>query len=115
MPTSASASPKVTVAPTGTSSPRARRTRANATTMRSGSGMPGRGRLHDLRKTVIAPPLLVLAVLEDGPEGQVDGRLVEHVAAERGEGLCPVDRLGHARRLVQVQVAQHRERRSDLC
>src|SRR5450759_1924484 len=115
-PTAANASPRVMVAPTGTSRPAWRSTRANATTTRSASSlaMVALAGVEEGAKPVAVGPLLVFAVLQDGAERHRDGLLVEGGRVERGDGLGPVDRLGDPRRLVQVEVAQRRDGRRDL-
>ena len=57
-----------------------------------------------------AGALLVFAVLEDGAEGDLDRALVDGGAAERGERVGPVDGLGDARRLVELEVAHGLDR-----
>src|SRR5207247_10837369 len=56
--------------------------------------------------------LLVLAVLEHRAQRDVDGMLVEVDTTEGGESFRPIDGLGHARRLVELERAQalHRGR-----
>ena len=57
---------------------------------------------------------LVLAVLEDRAERRLDGPFVDLRDTERGEGLRPVDGLGDAGRLVELEVAQRLDRSRDL-
>src|ERR1700736_406056 len=105
------------VAPTGTSRPAWRSTRANATTSRSvssGSGTVGSRRVDEGAEAVAADSLLVLAVLEDGAERDGDGVLVEGGGVERGDGLGPVDRLGDAGWFVELEVAERGDRGGDL-
>ena len=100
--------------------PARRSTRANATAIRSG----GRCRAarqapraiagDQIGEPVRADALLVLAVLENRAERRVDRRLVEPRATERRERLRPVDRLGDARRLVEVERAQRFGRGRDI-
>src|SRR5437764_10712276 len=49
---------------------------------------------------------LVGSVLEDHAESRGDGGLIELVGVERDEGAGPVDRLGDARRLLQLERTQ---------
>ena len=63
---------------------------------------------------MLAHPLLVLAVLQHGAERGGDGRLVEVLLAEHGERRGPVDRLGHARRLVEADGPQRLDRGGHL-
>src|SRR6266508_7013207 len=110
MPAAAKASAYAMVPPAVTSRPSARSTRANATAGRAASSGVGASvssgtgpRRHD-RLEVGPDPLLVLAVLEDRPQRQVDRGLVDRAAPERRQRVRPVDRLGHARRLVERHV-----------
>src|SRR5206468_11633476 len=57
-----------------------------------------------------ADHLLILAVLQHRPERQVDRRGVEMLDAEQVERGQPVDRLGDARRLLDVALAHPRDR-----
>ena len=63
---------------------------------------------------VVADEVEVLVVLQDGAERLLDDGRVELLAAEGDERLRPVDRLGHARRLGQVEVAQPGDERRRL-
>src|SRR2546423_2229230 len=110
---------KVTARPTGTSRPAPRRSRAKATAIRSASasGPPGGsgacprkrsgtaadGGADDVGHAVGPHPFLVLAVLEQRPQRDLDGVLVERGAAQGGQRVGPVDGLGHARRLVELE------------
>src|SRR6478736_3657598 len=122
-PTAPSASPNRMVVPTGTSSPAPRRTRANPTANRSMSGRsmsgtalrrlcrcPFRRAADELLDAGGAGALLVFAVLEDGAQGDLDGALVDGGASERGQRVGPVDGLGDARRLVELEVAHGLDR-----
>src|SRR5688500_4489389 len=88
-PVSVSASAKVTARPSGTSSPAPRSTRAKATAIRSAPGPGGvfsrtsqnRGP-DDVGHAVAPHPFLVLPVLEQRPERDLDGVLVELRPAE---------------------------------
>src|SRR2546429_4691262 len=72
------------------------------------------GGTNQLADAVGPDPLLILAVLENGPQRHVDGPLVERRAPERGQSHGPVDRLGHARRLVQLEAPHPLDRGRDL-
>ena len=58
--------------------------------------------------------VLVGGVLEDDAERGVDGLLVEVVDLEGDEGAGPVDGLGDGRRLLQLHLAQPRDRLHEL-
>src|SRR3954447_13757848 len=99
----------MTTLPMGTATSAFRSRRVNATAMRltSMGWSATRHRLADELTQARRPhPLLVLAVLEDGAEGDVNGVLVELGSAEGGQGRGPVDGLGHARRLVELHPPQ---------
>src|SRR2546425_6348263 len=98
----------------GTSSPAPRRTRANATAARSSSGTARRHSSNDFIETVSAETLLVLAILEDSPEGRLDRAFVQHGDTESRQGLGPVDALGYARRLIQLERAHGLDGGGDL-
>src|SRR6476661_1194617 len=116
-PTAPSASANRIVVPTGTSSPAPRSTRANPTARRSplnesststsGTAL-GRGAFRGATDQLLDPcrlrALLVLAVLQDGAEGDLDRALVDVRASQCGERVGPVDGLGHTGRLVQVEL-----------
>src|SRR4051812_41221304 len=108
MPTASRASAKVTTVPTGMVRPLVRRTRANATATRSTAASSAtQDRLaHQVAHSGRPNPLLVLAVLEHRAERGIDSALVELGATEHGQRGGPVDRLGDARRLVQLHVAE---------
>src|ERR1700722_7071740 len=123
------ASAKVVTDPRATSSPAPRSNRAKATAMRStpvtgawsaagrvmpASGTPLDGRPDHLAEPGRPEPLLVLPVLEHRAEGDVDSVLVEVGPSEGGQGRRPVDRLGHARRLVQLHASHELHRPGDL-
>src|SRR4051794_19990631 len=112
MPTSASASVKATVEPTGTSRPAARSDRTNATAARSGSTAD---RVGDQFAEPLAPQsLLVFAVLHDRAQRCRHGVFGELVAAEGGERERPVDGFGHPGRLVETALAHGGGRRRHL-
>src|SRR5262245_55787990 len=110
------------VEPTGTSIPARRSTRVNATAMRSTSARPARAASGTARdrlayqrpEPVLAGAFLVLAALEDRAERRFDCPFVEAGGAERREGLRPVERLGNARRFVEVEPAQGLDRGRDV-
>src|SRR5690242_13386165 len=91
--------------PGPTSSPASRSTRPKVTTWRTiGSARAG---LRDERgERVVAHRLEVLVVFQHRAERLLDDLGVQLVAAERGECLRPVDRLGDAGRLCQIEPAQ---------
>src|SRR5215207_10383791 len=127
-PTAPSASANRMVVPTGTSSPAPRSTRAKPTAKRSSpiegviesvtSGTALRGPFGRAAHQLLDPgrprALLVLAVLEDRAQRDLDRVLVDGGASERGERVRPVDRLGDARRLVELEVAHGFHRGRDL-
>src|SRR5579859_7014719 len=97
---------KVATHPTGTSSPAPRRTRENATAIRStpvswsGTALHrGPNQLADAHRS---QALLVLPVFQNRSQREVDRVLVEFTPAERGERRCPVNGLRDAGRFVQV-------------
>src|SRR5882724_4454166 len=67
---------------------------------------PGRVRTgaaaHELIEAGRADDLLVLAVLQDRPEGPIDRLDVQALDAEQAQGRQPVDRLGDPGRLLHV-------------
>src|SRR5688572_16405725 len=88
-PVRVSASANVTARPSGTSRPAPRSTRAKATAIRSAagpvggvSGTPQNRGPDDVGHAMGAHPLLVLPVLEQRPERDLDGVLVELRPAE---------------------------------
>src|SRR6478672_8373799 len=112
-----SACPNAIVLPSGTSSPAPRNRRANPTANRSSSTTSGTAldrRVDELTETVRAGAFLVFAVLQDRAERDVDRTLVDRQGAERGERIRPVDRLGDARRLVELELAEGLHRGRDL-
>ena len=64
------------------------------------------GAADEVGRHVAAHAVDVLLVLEDDAERVVDGLLVEIDRAEREQRPRPVERLGHARRLEEVDAAQ---------
>src|SRR5215213_8920845 len=121
MPTAPSASANSTVVPTGTSRPAPRSTRAKPTASRStsGSGTALRRRsfrrgAHELLDPRRPSALLVFAVLQDGAERDLDRALIDRRASERGQRVGPVDGLGDARRLVELELSHPLDRRRDL-
>src|SRR5688500_15597922 len=114
MPTWPSASTKVTTSPVATGTPKRRSVVAKAAAIRStspGTGDPG---LDQRRDAGTAHPLLVLAVLEHRAEGGVDPAFVELGLAERRQCLGPVDDLGHAGRLEQLEAPHPLDGAGDL-
>src|SRR6187399_336482 len=116
MPTASSAAANASTLPIGSTRPAPRNTRAKATDMcnasaagsSSCSGIGGgarRRRGNQLADTVLADALLVLAVLEHCAERGGHEPIVEGGGAEPAECGRPVDRLGDAGRLVEVQLA----------
>src|SRR5205823_1640861 len=103
--TAPNASMKAATESTGTSSAAARRARAKPTAS-SGVIVISNVTVDHRLQARGAHPLLVLAVLHDGTEGGVGRRHVELRSPQRRERLRPVDRLGHAGRLEQLQLAQ---------
>src|SRR6266550_4835598 len=95
-----------------TSSPTSRRMRPNVTTWRTNppsdcAGCGDTARLLDERdKSLVADRGEVLVVLEDGAERLFDDAGVELLTPERCKCLRPVDGLGHARRLREIQLSQ---------
>jgi hypothetical protein len=93
--------------------PKVTRWRVSASLTRRGRGR--RARLADERHDgVVADEVEVLVVLQDGAEGLLDHGRVELLAAQGDERLRPVDRLGHAGRLGQVEAAQAGDERGRL-
>src|SRR3954464_8439162 len=69
---------------------------------------------HELVEAGCADHLLVLGVLQYGPQRSLDRRGVETLDAQQIEGSQPVDRLRDPRRLLHVAVAHPRHRVGDL-
>src|SRR3954453_10316072 len=108
-PTVPSASVNVSTLSTGAGMPAPRRTRPKAVARAAASAngaAPLEGVAHEVGDAGLAHPLLVLAVLEDGAEGRRHQGLVELLATEHGQRRGPVDRLGHARRLVETHAPE---------
>ena len=78
------------------------------------AGLAPDGLLDDVGEAVLGDALVVLAVLEHGAERGRHRLLVELADAETAEGGGPVDRLGDAGRLVQVERAQRLDGGGDL-
>ena len=72
------------------------------------------GLLDEPRERGVADELEVLVVLEHRAQRLLDDRRVELLAAERGERVRPVDRLGDAGRLREVEAAQTADERGRL-
>src|SRR5579875_248937 len=109
-PSAPSARTKLNTADTGTLKPSSRRARQKPTTQRSGpagsgNGSPTAGRF-DQPSQLGAGSLCVLPVLEHRTQGSGGAGLVEGLASERVQGAGPVDRLRHARSLVEAHRAQ---------
>src|SRR5579859_296415 len=123
MPTAPRAPANAATLPTGTSRPVPRNMRAKATAIRStpvngpptASGPPATGPsgtdpsattqqsgADQLAHSRRSEPLLVLPVLEHGPERHLDGVLVEVGAAQGGQRGRPVDGLRDPGRFVQL-------------
>src|SRR4029078_10479569 len=92
-PTSSRARVESSVAPTGTSNPAPRNTRAKATGTRWSSTARHRGS-HKNVESVRAHAGVILVVLEDRPQRRVDQVLVDPGRAQHRQRLGPVDRLG---------------------
>src|SRR2546421_1284838 len=109
MSTSSSAVSASAIRPGPTSRPASRSTRPNVTSWRtsaSASSFKAFGLLKQADQRLVLHELEVLVVLEHRPERRLHQLGVELRLTERCQGLCPVDRLGDPRRLVQVQAAQ---------
>src|SRR3954468_18161147 len=108
-PTVPSASVKVRTLSTGAGTPAPRSTRPKAVARAAASAngaAPFEGVADEVGDAGLAHPLLVLPVLEDGAEGGRHRGLAQFLAAEHGQRRGPVDRLGHARRLVEAHGPQ---------
>src|SRR5262245_26050022 len=97
--------------PGPTSSPASRRMRPNVTTWRTSppSGACGSNRprlLDECDEGLVANRGKVLVVLQHGAERLLDGRRVELLPTERRECVRPVDRLGDAGRLGEIERPQ---------
>src|SRR5882724_11235534 len=98
--------------PGPTSNPASRRMRPNVTTWRTkppsdGAGCGNSACLLDERdESLVADSGKVLVVLQDRAERLFDDAGVELLTPERSKRLRPVDRLGHARRLREIQPSQ---------
>src|SRR6266550_4107505 len=98
--------------PGPTSNPASRRMRPNVTTWRTNppSERAGCGDtaclLDECDESFVADRGEVLVVLQDGAERLFDDTGVELLAPKCCKRLRPVDRLGHARRLREVQPSQ---------
>src|SRR5216683_3142859 len=122
MPTAPRALANVVTHPNGTSRPAPRRSRLNATVMRSTpvrppeptSRTPKHGRADQLADTRSPQPLLVLPIFQNRSEGDVDRRLVRFGPTEGGQRRGPVDRFRHAGRLVKVHRAHALDRAGHL-
>src|SRR5688500_3237773 len=101
MPTHPRASTKVRTSPVDTGTPTRRSVAANAVAMRSTG--TGDRRVHQTGEPLGAHPLLVLAVLQHRPQRGLDPPLGELGLPEGGERLRPVDDLGDAGRLEQLE------------
>src|SRR5947208_9101732 len=107
------------IRPGPTSSPASRRIRPNVTTWRtkppsSCAGCDSARLLDERDESLVANRGEVLVVLQHRPERLLDRARVEVLPPERGERLRPVDRLGDARRLRQVQLPQPLHERRGL-
>src|SRR5206468_685506 len=83
--------------------------RTNGSAHVSAQRLGGDVRLHlaqDFRRFRTLQALDVVLVLEQHAQRVVDGLGIEVERVEFGERGRPVDRLGHARRLEQVELAQ---------
>src|SRR5512133_2396657 len=95
--------------PGPTSSPASRRIRPNVTTWRTNppsscAGCDSARLLDERDEGLVADGGEVLVVLQYRPQRLLDRACVEVLPPERGERLGPVDRLGDARRLRQIQL-----------
>src|SRR3954471_955310 len=102
---------------TATSALRSRRVNATAMRLTSPAWAPsatGGGLADQVAQARRPYPLLVLAVLEHGAEGDVDGVLVQLGPPQSGQRRRPVDGLGHPRRLVELHGPQLLDRARDL-
>ena len=72
----------------------------------TGTVGPQQGAADEIRRHVAAHAVDVLLVFEDDAERIVDGLLVEIDRAEGQQCPRPVERLGHARRLEEIDAAQ---------
>src|ERR1700756_1751279 len=111
MSTSSSALSASAIRPGPTSSPASRSTRPNVTTWRTSAsasswGLYSSGFREEVEQRLVAHQLEVFVVLEHRPERRLDQVGVQLALAQRGQRLCPVDRLGDAGRLVQVEPAK---------
>src|SRR5438034_11108807 len=101
--------------PGPTSNPAWRRTRPNVTTWPTTPLAGGNPRLlEQFGERDVADALQVLVVLEHRTERRLDDIGIELAAAEGREGLGPVDRLGDARRLLQVEPPKAMDERGRL-
>src|SRR5438093_1141190 len=98
--------------PGPTSNPASRRMRPNVTTWRTNPPSDGAGGgdsaclLDERDESLVADRGKVLVVLQDGAERLFDDPGVELLTPERCKRLRPVDRLGHARRLREIQPSE---------
>src|SRR5215211_5770536 len=116
-PTVPSASVNVSTLSTGAATPAPRRTRPKAVARAAASAngaAPLEGVAHEVGDPGLAHPLLILAVLEDGAEGGRHRAFAQLLAAQDGQRCGPVDRLGHARRLVEPHPPQRLDGGGDL-
>src|SRR6476646_8504328 len=90
--------------PGPTSSPASRSTRPNVT-MCETTPLPGTGAGDEPRERLVANREQILVVLEHRAERRLHVVDVDLALAERGQRLRPVDRLGHAVRLLQIELA----------
>ena len=108
--------------PGPTSSPTSRRTRPKVTTWRTTASAirrlterpRSRGGVDEPRERLVAHALDVLAVLQHRAERLLDDVGVDLLPPERVERHRPVDRLGDARRLRQVEAPQLADERRRL-
>src|SRR5690242_8283172 len=100
--------------PGPTSSPASRRTRPNVTTCLTNALLGSSRLLEQAEQRLVANREQVLVVLEHRAERLLDHLRVELLPAERGERARPVDRLGDARRLREVEPAEPAHERGRL-
>src|SRR2546427_6642620 len=106
--------------PGPTSNPASRRMRPNVTTWRTNPPSEGAGcgdtacLLDERDESLVADRGEVLVVLQDRAERLFDDPGVELLTTERCKCLRPVDRLGHARWLREIQPSQTLHERRGL-